>query len=286
MTSLTSGLLQQPNVKAYFGSLLGLGFDSDRGKALSYTLLASTGFLSLASAYTTWVGLCEYLPGFIAFLLTLGVQGLLYASSWRLGGSLNTRAFRPSLLVIFSLTMATSVFFSYSALLNTVYQPAARQRDQLERAHLAATIIDADISARLTAEFHVQAKSVRESVRVWYGPVSRSLNHALLSASSRASEASAEHDRLTRRADRENVSGGTMVTIGGKAWITPSGRGDFTRQYESDADSYQVLSLAPAEQHLAALRRIEEGITRVLESILRDDSHVTPGDLVVPVIQT
>lgn len=272
-------LLRRPVVKSYLGSLLGLGYDSERERSLSYTLVASTIFLTLASGYTTWLGLCEYLPGFVAFLLTLGIQGLLYGAAWRLGGSLNTRAFRTSLLVIYLVTMFTSVFFSYSALLDTVYRPKFRQRDQLNRARLEATALDADLSSRLDSEFRKSARQVREDVSAWHQQLAAATNAALVALSTKAKAASFEHQRLERRAQDEAQHGGTIAVIGGRTWMTPPGYGSYAHSYETEADTYYATRVEPTQERYRSLVELSDGINTLYQSILRSDAEVTPANL-------
>jgi hypothetical protein len=259
--------------------LLGVGYDSDRERSLSYTLVVSTLFITFASGYTTWLGLCEYLPRFVALLLTLGIQGLLYAASWRLGGSLNTRAFRLPLLVIYLVTALTSIFFSYSALLDAVYRPAQRQRDQLQRAQIEATDLDVEISSRLDSEFQVAARRVRQDVRAWYEKLATVADPQLAARESEARRVAAEQELLEKRAAKESAQGGTVAIIAGKRWMTPPGYGPFAQGYEQVADEHRSGELSAAQGRYQELKERLSTIRNLQQLILKDDAEVTSVNL-------
>jgi len=107
------------------------GVGNIKEKATYRFLRFSAIALSLASGYTTFQGFCQYTPFVIALLLTLGVQGLLYASAWKIGAAIRSNNLKFLQVVIFSLTMLVSVFFSYSSLLEVIYKKDLRLSDEL-----------------------------------------------------------------------------------------------------------------------------------------------------------
>jgi hypothetical protein len=274
-----SELINSPLIRSYFASLLGVGYDSDRERSLNKTLVVATVFLTIASGYTTWVGLDAYVPGLIAFFLTIGLQGLVFASSWRLGASINTRAFRVPLLIIFIVTVAISVFFSYSALLDTVYRPKARERDQLQRGRLTGSIIAADLSKQQERAADAHLKTFRESLSRWQTESARATSGALASKAAEVARATSEHDLLLRNAQRETDTGGTRVIINGRAWVTPSGHGDYARQYESVADTYMFKTLAPVQQSYANLAAAARQVDALTTKMIRSTEDVTPANV-------
>jgi hypothetical protein len=129
---------KSPIIVRYVNSLLGVGYDSNREKSLSVVLIVSSLFLSIASGSTTFLGFCEYLHWFFALLLTFGLQGLLFVVSWRIGSAWIANKLKWQLIVIFLISLATSVFFSYTSLLNTVYSAEQRKSDELQDSKMTA----------------------------------------------------------------------------------------------------------------------------------------------------
>jgi hypothetical protein len=267
-------------MRSFVESLLGLGYDSEREASLSKALVIATVFLALGSAYTTWVGLSQYVPGFVAGLLTVGVQGLLFASAWRLGGSLNTRAFRPSLALIFLVTLTTSVFFSYSALLETVYGLDARERDQMQRARLAGSALASEMDRHVRDAIVKRTSIGRQGLRVWLDTALHSVAPAISKRARDTALAEATYATLIAKAQREASGGGTLVHINGRLWVTtPAGRGDYARQYESDSDAYSVATLTPARESYALATKLKGEISTATERMLTDDSELTAANI-------
>ncbi|HXA19325.1 MAG TPA: hypothetical protein VN380_20205 [Thermoanaerobaculia bacterium] len=274
-----SELINSPLVRSYFASLLGVGYDSDRERSLNKTLVVATIFLTIASGYTTWVGLDAYVPGLIAFFLTLGLQGLVFASSWRLGASINTRAFRIPLLIIFVVTVVTSVFFSYAALLDNVYRPKAREHDQLQRGRLTGSIIAADLAKRQEAVANARLKTFRALLSQWHTSATSATSGLLARKASEVARVNSEHDLLLRTAQRETDTGGTRVTINGRLWVTPSGHGDYARSYESEADTYLFKTLAPAQKTFADMLAAAGQVDALTDKMIRSTEEVTPANV-------
>lgn len=107
------------------------GVGSKKEKQTFIFLRFSAIALTLASGYTTFQGFAQYTPFPVALLLTLGVQGLLYSSAWKIGASLKSNNLKFLQVGIFTLTMLVSVFFSYSSLLDVIYKKNLRLADEL-----------------------------------------------------------------------------------------------------------------------------------------------------------
>lgn len=162
-------VIKTPVVWEYFGSLIGVAYDSNRERSLSAVLLISSLFLTIASGYTTFQGMKEYVPTFIALLMTLGVQGLLFAVSWRIGVALVTDRFKYSLFLIYTIAVITSVFFSYSSLLNVIYKPSERKIDELERSKHEALTLTSQIINRIKvgSDYDNNVSQVRKGLYEW-----------------------------------------------------------------------------------------------------------------------
>jgi len=118
------------------------GVGSQKEKTTYVFLRFSAIALTIASGYTTFQGFTQYTPFFIALLLTIGVQGLLYSSSWKIGSAIKSHNLKFLKVVIFLFTMLTSVFFSYSSLLEVVYKKDLRLSDELtDKQNQVATAI-------------------------------------------------------------------------------------------------------------------------------------------------
>lgn len=154
----------------FISSLLGVGYDSDREKALSLVLFISSLLLACASLYTTFVGLHQYVPAVIALLIALGMNGLLYAASWRLGVMFISNQLKPALPVIFICTFAASVFFSYSALLDSIYDKSSRERDELRRSKVQAEKLGQHLTQLLkrNSDYDIAVNNIRKSLNNWY----------------------------------------------------------------------------------------------------------------------
>ncbi len=243
-------LARLPIVSTLFSSLLGVGFDSRRERSLNKVLIVSTIFLQLGSGYTTWAGLCQYVPWIVSFFVTLAIQGLLFASSWRLGAALFGRNFKISLLIVYFITMGISVFFSYSSLLDRVYLPEHRDQDQLQRAKSSINILATDLNQNLDKKLFAISSNCQESLSRW----SRSVNSvaASLLAPQRDLRAKyeAKRSQLNALSQRERETGGTIVTIQGRKYISPKGRGEIAREYEEQADEFLYGSLNPLQAEL------------------------------------
>src|SRR5436305_159694 len=185
-----------PIMGHFFSSLLGVGFDSKRERSLNKALVVSTLFLKLGSGYTTWAGLYQYVPWLVALLITLAIQGLLFASSWRLGASMYSRNFKISLLVIYLITMATSVFFSYSGLLERVYTPSRRESDQLQRVRLASDVIITDLNQHLDSRLEATGADCRKSLSGWHDAMNLSANGQLDPLRREVRQYEMEHKRM------------------------------------------------------------------------------------------
>ena len=94
-------------------------------------LLIASALLSIASGFTTFFGLSEYFPFIISFFVTIGIQSLLFATSWRIGSDYKVGKFSTYTVLIFFVTLSSSIFFSYSSILDKIYNKENRQKDEI-----------------------------------------------------------------------------------------------------------------------------------------------------------
>jgi hypothetical protein len=94
-------------------------------------LFLASVVLSVASYYTTYLGLKQYVAADEAWLaasITFGLQAVMFAVAWLSAESLATslRAF-VGYLIIYSICALVSIFFSFSSLFNSIFDE--QQRD-------------------------------------------------------------------------------------------------------------------------------------------------------------
>jgi hypothetical protein len=102
---------------------------------LMMAVVASLG-LSIASFYTTFIGMTDFTPWPIAALITMGVQLLLLITSWSIGFEMVKKG-KASLVDsgIFVICLTVSVFFSFSALFDAIFDQDLQERTRMTRIH-------------------------------------------------------------------------------------------------------------------------------------------------------
>jgi hypothetical protein len=114
--------LESKLVNQNIDSLSDLIFGSKSRRSIEYSAVIAAFILSLASGYTTYQGLTEFTVPVIAFLLTFGMQGMMLASSVKIADSAAERKVNKGMLVVYLITMSTSVFFSFISLYSEIYK--------------------------------------------------------------------------------------------------------------------------------------------------------------------
>jgi hypothetical protein len=161
----------------------GLGYDTENKVCRATVLALSSALLSIMSGFTTFLGLAQYLGSTPALLATVAIQSLLFAISWMFGAELMRRSLRLTTLATYVIPMCISSWFSYSALLDYLYDHDRRVRDYqaelLDGANeqiqpLVAEVVTAHES-RL-AELHRETSAWSSQIGALAGPgIARSL---------------------------------------------------------------------------------------------------------------
>lgn len=108
---------------------------------VGWLLFIASTILTLASGYTTFNGLTEYVPSAVAIFITIGIQSLLFVSSWKIGSDRLIGEYSLVTWLIFIITLLTSVFFSYSSLLDLIFKPEDRIENELKFAQRESVLL-------------------------------------------------------------------------------------------------------------------------------------------------
>lgn len=245
--------LKSPIISQYFSSLLGVGYDSKRESSLTRILIVSTIFLSIASGFTTYIGLTQYVPPIIALLMTIAIQGLLFTASWRIGATLSASKFKFSLLIIYFTTMLTSVFFSYSALLDKIYSPDSRIRDELDRARITSN----NIINSLTTDLFEYTKTLNDStinlITDWQNSFNFIVRTVFIKATEQANEKMSQYKKMQEFYNIELQKGGTPVSYKDIKGLSPPGRGNIAIGLEKEMVNYFYTEVDPIITNLARI---------------------------------
>lgn len=123
----------------FANSLLNIDHPSNSKKLAAFASV----LLSVGSGITTFNGLLYYVDVVLATIITIGIQSLLLISAWQIHSDRLDRMTKLSFGFAMALTMLISVFFSYSDLLDGIYQPEARVGNEVQRVRSEAyTIIE------------------------------------------------------------------------------------------------------------------------------------------------
>ena len=266
--------LKSPIILDYFTSLLGIGYDSNREKTLTHVLIVSSIFLSITSGYTTFNGLCEYVPSFIAVLATFGIQGLLFSSSWRIGVVL-VKTFKPQLLLIFIITLCISVFFSYSALLNQIYSYENRSNTQLNRAKINVTSIFNEKKSSYINNYKNHIKTYKKQLNDWNQRFNIALKPIVDKQTKLLEYNRNEYKKYEDLYHRELNEGGTVTEEG---YVTGPGVGTYSKQYKKKYEDYysKYLIIKHRNEKLNGLVETNNNLVSTLLSkkTINDDSIV------------
>jgi hypothetical protein len=188
----------------FASSLLGIREEKGKETTFSYILLASSVFLGLASLYTTFWGISQYVHWIVAIFIALGLNGLLFVTSWRIGVDYISETLRPSMAVVFIITLTISVFFSYSALLDTIYNPKARNRDELHRAKMTGEQITSRLSDLVykVSDYNSLANHIRSEIDKWHNTTVETYSGPVAQIRARNSRNIERYNGITSRLSR------------------------------------------------------------------------------------
>lgn len=253
------------SISSYISSLLDIGYGSGSDKATATVLVLASVFLSIASGYTTYSGLTQYTPSIIAGLITLGVQGLLFGVSWRLGKLYIAGEINPAMWAIWAVTMLVSVFFSYSSLFSTVYS----ENERAENRDIASITIGnsmlRSIENDLQDEFSNKKLSIdTKSYAKWKNKTIETIKKAKNYGEKELVRRVGHYKILLGKYTQELDFGGTeYINSKGVKAVTGAGSGKTADKYKRDAEEYNQYDLQP-------YKAISEKILKLRELIYRD----------------
>jgi len=241
----------------YTKSIIDIGYGSSSDKTLTIVLVTASLLLSIASGYTTYQGLTQYSYGLIAFIITLGIQGLLFASSWKLGQAFVIKDYNLFLIAIWFMAMVASVFFSYSSLFEHIYKTEEREHNRDIVAATESQKILSHLNRQLQTNLIAGFKDWKLSINDLLKEIEEVHNKKLL-------EIKAEHRRLKEIAKDEFDKGGTVYFIDGKKFITTKGDGDFYKEYLNNASNYVEQVQKPYEAKLDKYNNYKVNLLSIL----------------------
>jgi hypothetical protein len=249
----------------YAGSLLGVGHDSGRENTLTLILFTSSIFLGLASLYTTFWGLNQYVHPIIALFIALGLNGLLFAVSWRIGVNLISGTLKPSLALIFFITLSTSVFFSYSSLLDTIYSKETRKRDELHRSKIKGEQLTSQLTQLVyeKSNFMNSANRIRLALDNWYNETVKAYSGVVADARKRSVRNIDNYNRLTERLNRLRSGKQTETTQ------------SLINRTESSRNNIANSQLIPVETQLARIDPAKDEFDKAYSDLLQSNSSLT-----------
>jgi hypothetical protein len=249
---------------SYFRSLTGV-YDSGREKALSAFLLIASVFLSVASGYTTFVGLNQYIPAFFAFLMALGLHTLLFASSWRIGVMLFSDSFKIWLPLIFLVTLTISVFFSYSALLDGIYDKPTRERDEIQRSKIRSEKLVTELTqlVRARSDYENTAKQVRTALDGWYSAVVQTYSGKVNSIRQRLNKDKARYEAYNQRIEQLRQQESTYSTS------------EAIRRNESAKQGVLANRISPIEPQLGRIESAKQTFDKAYIQLVNSNSGLT-----------
>jgi hypothetical protein len=257
----------------YLGSVFNLGYGTKSEKSTLTIAVLSSIFLSLASGYTTYQGLLSYSPHPVALLITLGVQGILFAASWRIAFAALSREYSASLYLIFTVSLVTSVFFSYSSLYTKVYDDKDRDKDRVSLAIAEGRSIVAVIK---TGRNEILAPvTFGEEYKTWKDGLLASLNTIREVLRTRTSGVQSEIVIFENKYLNEFDHGGTSYTRqnGAKAVSAP-GEGPISDGYYRKWQSYLKFQLPKTLKRESDFVTARERLLRDLAAFEVDKSQI------------
>ncbi|WP_026199352.1 ABC transporter permease [Lamprocystis purpurea] len=113
-------------------------------------LMVMSVLLTIASFYTTLIGLSDFTPNVVlAAFITMAIQSLLFVTSWRLGFMFADK--EPLAWVdisVFTVCFLLSVFFSFASLFNVVFSKEQQELARITRVHNGVTEAITDIGEK------------------------------------------------------------------------------------------------------------------------------------------
>lgn len=129
------------------------------------TLIVASLLLSIASFYTTWVGITPFVQYtvFGAFI-TVGIQALLLVTAWRIGFMFaGKEPLSVVEILVFVVCLTLSVFFSFNSLFNVIFVTERQQEASLGRVRDGSVAAVSQVEQILKRQRDELVKALRES---------------------------------------------------------------------------------------------------------------------------
>lgn len=244
----------------YISSIVNLGYGTQSEKSTLAIAILSSILLSIASGYTTFQGLLSYTPWIVALFLTIGIQGMLFAVSWRMAFAAASKEYSIPLFLIFLVTIGVSVFFSYSSLLTVVYEKDTRKQDRDYLATAEARKILAEINENRNE--NLEEISFSTEYEEWKKSANKTIQQIGENISSKLDQAYEKSLELENIYKKELRYGGTKYPNSND--ISPPGPGPISDKLKLIWDNHKNKILQPLQN---SYNFFEEESTRFRDSI-------------------
>jgi hypothetical protein len=265
-------VLKSSFVSRYVNSLFVLGHDNRSRVRFVYILSASSIFLSLSSFYTTTDGLAQVVHIAIAVSLALGIQGLLFAASWRIGVVRGTSNFPFYLKIIYLISLIFSVVFSFISFFNTLYPQNQQNYDELNEVRSSAYEINEQATAIASQIVQKDIDSIKLQFNNWFTTASNSFDLNIVESLQPYRSKKLVYDELVNRANLELNEGYGPGSPGG-------GDGILHRRYRREADLYYRNEVAIYGTRIIELDSLHTQFVSLSKEFVESKSPMTAGKL-------
>lgn len=259
-------------IGSYTSSLIDVGYGNKEDHAIRVVLVSSSLFLSIASGYTTFNGLDQYLPDsafyIITLLVTFGIQGLLFGISWRLGKLYVVGDLNPFMWSIWLITMLVSVFFSFSSLFETVYSDDERTTNRGIDSVTVSTKILRKLGQNITDDIKAGKKNIEPSLyKDWKFDFSSVMEKSRKTIEQTSENHEKKYRSLLDKYDDEINFGGTEYkNKSGLIVKSKPGPGEISEEIKAEYESFYKKTLIPYQaKSEKILRLIDNAGTDLLE---------------------
>jgi len=252
---------------------LNVSYRSRKEKSWQVGLVFFSILLSIASGYTTFSGLSELFFGPFALLATFGIQGLLYTSSWRIGVVRHQNKINFNLILIFSFTVASSIFFSWVDILDSIYKEDSRRNDELNYSISKSNEMLLNFNKNAVLFVEQKSSDILLNLRKW-----DYINDSLLSkyegkVYAPFLTAQKEVNRLDSILHWELTSGFGTSTTGGK--------GQRYRTFKVNRDEYFTNTFLPLKAEEEEVKKSKKSYLDAFEKLISSKSNLTNANLTV-----
>jgi hypothetical protein len=218
-------------LKGYWNEIL----DRFAGSPYVALLLVSSILLSVASFYTTFAGMSYFVAySIVAAFITLGIQTLLFVTSWRIGFMLaDKEPMAWDELMVFLVCFLLSVFFSFVSLFDVVFAEPQQELARITRVHngVAEAITSVGDKTRERHRELVKAMIASPEYAAWSRRVAAVVDLALTSKDLLSQGFTESDERRRERAGQ----------LAAEAQAVASNAKDLERQLQEDTLSLQGM---------------------------------------------